>query len=108
MPTLADLLAYCREQASINPNDYFQPGYSKPEEVSAWHRDRSRRDRARQKCFNLYPARLNRASEELTPGSYGPSGRLRIEQDGSPDYTAGQYAPVEIYHALLDYLSKTN
>jgi hypothetical protein len=41
----------------------------------------------------------------LIPGSYG---RLSIAADGEIDYTIGQYAPREIYGALLSYLEATN
>lgn len=107
MATLQTLIDYCREQASITPNDYFEPGYAKPEEIAGWRSDRNTRDRARAKCFKRYPARLKFApeSETLRPGNYG---RLTILPDGSPDYTAGQYAPVEVYGYLLRYLDETN
>jgi hypothetical protein len=108
MATLADLLAYCARQARINACDYFEPGYAKPEEVVSWRADCRKRSDARNLCFRAFPGRLRTGSEQLVPGNYGPSGRLTIEPDGTADYTAGQYAPLEIYHALADYLVSTN
>lgn len=105
MATLSDLLAYCKRQANISRSDYFYLGRAKPEEVAAWRRDCRKRDRARAYCFATFPARLGKGTEELVPGNYG---RLTIEQDGRPDYTAGQYAPTEVYGYLFDYLKATN
>ena len=104
--TIADLMQFAREQARIEAKDYFHPCYARADEVQAWRRDRSRRDRVRRQILRNYPGRL-RSDEQLTPGSYGPGGRLEITADAI-DYTSGQYAPVEIYHAVLDYLGRTN
>jgi hypothetical protein len=99
-------MQYARKQARIESCDYFHPRYARLEEVQAWRRDRSRRDSVRRQILRKYPGRL-RSTEHLTPGCYGPGGRLEITANAI-DYTAGQYAPVEIYHAVLDYLGRTN
>ncbi len=104
--TIADLMRYAREQARIEAKDYFDPRYARADEVQAWHSDRSRRDSARRQILQRYPGRL-RSAEPLQPGRYGPSGRLQITANAI-DYTSGQYAPVEIYGAVLDYLDRTN
>ena len=106
--TLADLLAYAREQASVSEADYFHPRYGKPEEVRAWRTDRSRRDRQRRKVFIAFPARLRNADREpLVPGRYAGS-RMIIGQDGSIEYIPGQYSALEIWAAVFDYLTVTN
>lgn len=105
-PTLADLMQYAREQARIEACDYFHPRYARADEVQAWRRDRSRRDSARRRILRKYPGRL-RSGEPLLPGRYGTGGRLEITADAI-DYTSGQYAPVEIYPAVLDYMDRTN
>lgn len=106
MANLSDLLAFCKAQARISASDYFEPGFASPDQVSAWQSDKSRRDRQRKACFRLFPGRLrSAASEPLIPGTYG---RLSISEDGRPSYVAGQYAPLEIFHALRDYLEATN
>jgi hypothetical protein len=104
--TIADLMQYAREQARIEACNYFHPRYARAEEVAAWRRDRSRRDSARRQILRKYPGRL-RSGEPLQPGRYGPSGRLQITANAI-DYTPGQYAPVEIYGAVLGYLGRTN
>jgi hypothetical protein len=107
--SLASLLAFCKSQARIESRNYFQPGFARPDEVSAWRSDCVKRDRARKLCFQAFPGRLkSAASEALVPGNYGFQGRLSILPDGSVDYTSGQYSPVEIYSALLAYLEATN
>jgi hypothetical protein len=104
--SLASLLSFCKSQARIESRDYFQPGFARPDEVSAWRSDCAKRDHARRLCFQAFPGRLkSAASEALIPGDYG---RLSILPDGSADYTSGQYAPLEIYGALLSYLEATN
>jgi hypothetical protein len=104
--SLASLLAFCKSQARIESCDYFDPRFARPDEVAAWQSDKSRRDRQRKACFRLFPGRLrSAASEPLIPGSYG---RLSISEDGSPSYVVGQYAPLEIFHALAAYLEATN
>ena len=106
--TLADLLAYAREQATISVSDYFDPRYDKPEEVRAWRTDKSRRDRQRRKVLAAFPARLRNADREpLEPGRYAGS-RLIIGQNGSVEYIPGQYSALEIWAAVFDYLTVTN
>jgi ATP-dependent DNA helicase RecQ len=39
--TVSDLLAYASQQARIEAVDYFDPRYPRPDEISAWRRDRA-------------------------------------------------------------------
>ena len=90
--SLSDLLAFAQKQARIEFRDYVDPwskGDKAKQERSAWRRD----------------CRLRHGTEALIPGNYG---RLSIDPMGSIDYTIGQYAPREIYGALLSYLEATN
>jgi hypothetical protein len=104
--SLASLLSFCKSQARIESCKYFQPGFARPDEVAAWRSDCAKRDHARRLCFQAFPGRLkSAASEALIPGRYG---RLSILPDGSADYIAGQYAPLEVYGALLAYLKASN
>lgn len=108
MLTLSDLLAFCRQQARIEACDYIDPyarGELRSQQLSDWRRDCRLRDQARKACFDAFPARLRKGTEVLIPGNYG---RLSIDADSTPDYTIGQYAPREIYGALLRYLAATN
>lgn len=108
MASLSDLLSFCRQQARIEARDYLDPhasGAMRSQQAGAWRRDCRLRDQARKACFQAFPGRLSKASESLIPGNYG---RLSIGSDGSPDYVVGQYAPREIYGALLSYLEATN
>ena len=104
-PTNADLMEYARKQARIDSIDYFHPRYARADEVRAWRRDRARRDAARRRILHDFPARA-RSTAELVPGRYYGM-RLVITPDGI-DYTPGQYASVEIYHAVFDYFQRTN
>jgi hypothetical protein len=96
MATLADLLAYCRQQARIERCDHT---------VTSWRQAIYARNQALNLCRKEFGARLNRGTEELVPGDYG---RLTIHPDGTPEYTVGQYAPAEIYDYLHFYLRQTN
>lgn len=106
MATISDLLEYARQQARIESCDYFHPRYARADEVSAWHRDRSTRDRDRRRVFRNYAGRIA-SNGALVPGEYGGSRRLEITADGI-DYTAGQYAALEIWPAVLAYFDATN
>lgn len=106
--SLSDLLAFAQQQARIQSIDYLDPwsrGDLRKQQLSAWRRDCRLRSQAKQACFRAFPGRLCKASEALIPGNYG---RLSIDPMGSIDYTVGQYAPREIYDALLSYLEATN
>lgn len=105
MPSLSSLLSFCKSQARIEAIDFFDPRFPRAEEVKAWQAEKRRRDRARKACFLAFPGRLSSATESVVPGRYG---RLVIGADGSLDYIVGQYAPAEIYGALLSYLKATN
>ena len=104
--SLSDLLAFAKAQARIDRIDYFDPRLARPDEVKAWRDDRRSRDQARKALFRAFPGRLALPdAERLLPGFYG---RLSIGADGSIGYTVGQYAPIEIYDAVLSYLKATN
>lgn len=106
--TLANLLTYCRAQAVIEATNYFDPRDgedSAKEGRSAWRQDARERNRQRLRCFDSFPARLNKGMEPLVPGKYG---RLTIHETGRVEYTVRQYAPLEIYDALYNYLKETN
>lgn len=108
MSTLSDLIEFCRSQARIQGIDYIDPwarGDLRREQTLLWRRDVRRRDSARRKCFTMFPGRIKAVTEPVVPGHYG---RLHISTDGEFDYTVGQYAPVEIYNYLLQYLIETN
>ena len=97
MATLSDLLAYCKQQARIEQRNYDSAKY--------WRADVNTRTQAIKLCFKEFGCRLRKGTEELIPGNYD---RLTVLPDGSPDYTPGQYAPVEIYNYLHYYLRRTN
>ena len=97
MKTLADLAAYVRCQARRNFADY---GDRRP-----WMEDANRMQSQRRRVYREYGARWKLGTEPLTPGHYG---RLEILPDGTPEYTPGQYAPTEIWHAVYVYLHATN
>lgn len=104
---LSDLLNYAKEQARIEAIDYFHPDprFRTMHEISAWQHDKNCRDYARKCLFKEFPVRLKNArNEKLVPGNYG---RLTISET-EIDYTVGQYAPREIYGAVLNYLHQTN
>ena len=106
--SLSDLLAFAQKQARIESIDYLDPwskGELRKQQLSSWRRDCRLRDQAKKACFQAFPGRLRNGSEALIPGHYG---RLSIDPMGSIDYTIGQYAPREIYGALLSYLEATN
>jgi len=106
-PTISDLLAYASQQARIEAVDYFDPRYPRPDEVSAWRRDRAYRDRDRRRVFRSFCGRIRSGAEPLVIGSYGAGRRLDITPEAI-DYTAGQYAAREIWLAILDYFTQTN
>ena len=106
--TLSDLLRYCKAQATIEATNYFDPHGRQDfnrEGRSAWRQDARERNRQRIRCYRDFPARLRKATEPLISGSYG---RLSIGADGRCDYIVGQYAALEIYDALYNYLEATN
>jgi len=96
MATLADLLCYCRKQARIERCDHT---------AASWGQAVYARNQALNLCRKEFGARLNRGAEELISGKYE---RLTIHADGTPEYTVGQYAPIEIYDYLHFYLRQTN
>ena len=105
--TISDLLAYASEQARIERVDYFDPRYPRPDEISAWRRDRGYRDRDRRRVFRSFCGRIRSGTEPLVAGSYGAQRRLEITPDAI-DYTAGQYAAREIWPAVFAYFQQTN
>jgi hypothetical protein len=104
--TVSDLLAYASQQARIEAVDYFHPRYPRPDEVSAWRRDRGSRDRDRRRVFRSFPGRI-RSDAPLIPGSYGGARRLEITADVI-EYTACQSSAQEIWPAVFDYFHQTN
>jgi hypothetical protein len=106
MATIQDLLAYASKHATINRDLYGDPCYARVADVRLWRRDRSKRDRQRLNVFRTWPGRC-RSSEPLVPGSYWGT-RLQITASGEIDYTAGQYAGVELWLAVADYFERTN
>ena len=106
--TLTDLLRYCKAQAIIEATNYFDPhgrdDFNR-DGRTAWRQDARERDRQRLRCHRDFPARLRKGTEPLVPGTYG---RLTIDANGKCDYTVGQYAALEIYDALYNYLKETN
>jgi hypothetical protein len=105
--TLANLLAFCRSQAVIEATNYFDPKARDhdPAGVAAYRQDYRERSQSRALCYASFPGRLNKGTEPLVPGTYG---RLTIHAAGKIEYIVGQYAPLEIYGALYDYLKETN
>lgn len=106
MATIQDLLAYASRNATISRDLYGDPRYPGPEDHRFWQADKSKRDRQRRYVFRTWPGRC-RSDEPLIPGNYYGT-RLVISQDGDIDYTAGQYAGLELWQAVADYLAKTN
>lgn len=102
MKTISDLRAYVRSQARRNWRDYVHPicdGDSDP-----WHLDGLEMRRQRERVMRRYSSRIQ-SEEPLVPGNYG---RLTIQEDGTPYYVPGQYAPTEIWFWVLEYLDRTN
>lgn len=106
MLTTTDLMAYARTQARIESTSYFEPGWARPEDLRGWYADRRTRDSARRRLLRDWGCRI-KSGEPLVPGRYGSSGRLSITPDAI-DYTPAQYAAVEIYSYLYDYMEATN
>lgn len=97
MNTLNDLKQFAKKQSRLNGLDY--SGY-----VQGYRSDRYQITKARKQCEKS--VRFKFGTEELIDGNYF-NGRLVIKNN-KIDYTPGQYAPTEIYWAVLDYLNKTN
>ena len=106
MTTIQDLLAYASRHATITRNLYGDTRYPGPDDHRFWQADKNKRDRQRRYVFRTWPGRC-RSAEELIPGNYYGT-RLVISQDGEIDYTAGQYAGLELWQAVADYFAKTN
>jgi hypothetical protein len=104
--TIQDLLAYASRNATIQRDLYGDPRFPGPDDHHYWQADKGTRDRQRRYVFRRWPARC-RGSEPLIPGScFGT--RLQITANGEIDYTPGQYAGVELWQAVADYMEKTN
>ena len=102
MKTISDLRSYVRSQTRRDWRDYVRA--SLKEDLNYWHLDGLEMRRQRERVMRAYPSRI-RSEEPLVPGQYG---RLKIHEDGTPDYTPGQYAPLEIWFYVLEYLDRTN
>ena len=106
MTTIQDLLAYASRHATITRGLYGDPRYPAPGDHNFLQADKNKRDRQRRYVFRTWPGRC-RSAEKLIPGNYYGT-RLVISQDGEIDYTAGQYAGLELWQAVADYFAKTN
>lgn len=99
MQTLSDLFKYANRISRLNPNDYFEPGYSKPYEVALYRRDLKARENQRRACHKLAKDK----TLPLAEGNYGLENRLEITTL-DVDYCAGLYPAAEIWPAVLAYL----
>ena len=106
MPTIQDLLAFASKHATISRDLYGDPRYARLEEIRAWQTDKRKRDRQRLRVLKAWPGRC-RSAEPLVPGHYFGT-RLEITPSGEIDYTAGQYAGLELWLAVADYFERTN
>ena len=106
MATVQDLLAYASRHATIRRDLYGNPRFPGPEDHRLWQADKSKRDRQRRYVFRTWPGRCC-SDEELIPGNYYGT-RLVITPEGEIDYTACQYAGLELWQAVADYFAKTN
>jgi hypothetical protein len=105
-PTISDLLTFAAEQARIERIDYFDPRSARADEIRAWRTDCARRSRYRRAVVRDWAGRLYEKSKPLQPGSY--YGTRLVITESEIDYTVGQYAPLEIWQAVYDYLSQTD
>lgn len=94
--TIADLKSYVRSQSRRDFNDYGA--------IEPWRNDSNNIKQQRRRVYKSFPTRWRNATEQLVPGNYG---RLTITETDI-EYTAGQYAPVEIWHYVYAYLHETN
>ena len=106
MTTIQDLLTYASRNATISRDLYGDPRCPGPDDHRYWQADKSKRDRQRRHVFRTWPGRC-RSQEELIPGNYYGT-RLVISPVGEINYTAGQYAGLELWLAVADYFEKTN
>lgn len=93
--TISDLKSYVRSQSRRNFDDY---GARRP-----WMDDSNRMQSQRRRVYRKFSCRW-KGNEQLIPGNYG---RLTVT-DNDIEYTAGQYSPTEIWHAVYVYLNDTN
>lgn len=96
--TLFDLKTFAKRQARLSFANYG--------EHESYRQDRNRILRAKRaaiKAADLYWSSALEG-ELLVIGDYF-GGRLQITKQGI-EYTAGQYAPTEIYYALTDYFEQ--
>jgi len=89
--TLDDLFAYCADNAEIRAADYGGRN-------SYWNTDRSRRDAQRRKVMQRFGCMSWGMKLKVST-----NGRLAVHEDRI-HYTAGQYAPTEIWDHCYDYL----
>lgn len=106
MRHLSELLAYPAQHCRFDSTAYFDPRYATADEVRAYNSDRAKRDRQRAAVLRKYAARI-KTNGELIPGRYYGT-RLLISAAGEVDYIPGQYAAVEIWHAIEAYFDATN
>jgi hypothetical protein len=94
--TYQDLLSYCEQQARMQFADYG--------DITSYHQDKYERTKQRKALLKQYGFLL-RTSIELLDGE-SSNGRFKVS-NGIIDYTAGQYAPTEIYDAALSYIKNS-
>ena len=104
--TIQDLLTYASRNATIQRDLYGDPRFPGPDDHRYWQADKGKRDRQRRAVLRNWPGRC-RSNEPLISGSYYGM-RLQITANGEIDYTPGQYAGVELWQAVADYMEKTN
>lgn len=98
--TIANLKAFVRAQSKRDYNNYIGA-------YESWERETLSIKTQRCRVYRKFKSRWMNADETLVPGNYGPTGRLRITDNGI-DYVPGQYAPVEIWDMVYEYLEATN
>lgn len=93
--TIADLKSFVRSQSRRDYNDYGSR--------SSWRTDSNRIQSQRRYVYRHFGKRWHNDNEQLVPGNYY---RLTIT-DTDIQYCAGQYAPIEIWWAVYNYLEVT-
>lgn len=100
--TVSNLLRFAKRLSRLDSEMYFPKGgpvCPSDREAMSYDRNHIRRARyAAKKAAGMWWHQLN---EPLKEGSYS-GGRLIIEGN-KMEYTAGQYAPTEIWWAIEDY-----
>lgn len=106
MPPLSFLFAYAARYCRFDSSAYYEPGFASLDDVRAYRADKATRDRHRVRVLRRFAGRV-KSDGELIPGRYYGT-RLLISADGSIEYIPGQFAAMEIWHAIEAYLEATN